>query len=150
MGWLRTIVICTAVCFVPFTLADAVGRPPAAGPAARAAVAARGEIGAPFAWGGTSPQTGFDSSGLVVWAYAQAGIRQLPHVAPALWSAGRHVPRSQLRPGDLVFFYAASHVGIYLGHGEFVHAPHTGAGVAVARLGGSLLKHYTGAVRIRG
>lgn len=150
MGWLRTIVICTAVCLIPVAQANAVGRPPAAGPAARAAMLARGELGAPFAWGGTSPQTGFDSSGLVVWAYAQAGIRQLPHAAPALWAAGRHIPRSQLRAGDLVFFDGASHVGIYLGNGEFVHAPHTGAGVVAARLGGSLLKHYTGAVRIRG
>jgi peptidoglycan DL-endopeptidase CwlO len=129
-----------ATCVVPLAAHAAPG------PQARAAAAARAEVGAPYLWGGDSPRTGFDSSGLVVWAYGRVGIA-LPHAAPVLWDAGRHVTRAQLRPGDLVFFDHAGHVGIYLGHGEFVHATHTGAPVAVQRLG-PFLTHYTGAVRI--
>jgi cell wall-associated NlpC family hydrolase len=119
-----------------------------AAPGGLAAKAALGEVGTPYVWGGASPGSGFDSSGLVVWAYAQAGIPGLPQASPALWTAGKHVSRSHLRPGDLVFFHEAGHVGIYLGRGRFVHAPHTGANVTVARLSGDYLRYYTGAVRI--
>jgi cell wall-associated NlpC family hydrolase len=121
----------------------------ATGPQSRAASAALAQVGAPYLWGGVSPRTGFDSSGLVVWAYGRAGIAGLPHAAPVLWDAGRRVARARLRPGDLVFFDHAEHVGIYLGNGRFVHATHTGDPVAVDLLGG-FLSRYTGAVRIAG
>jgi peptidoglycan DL-endopeptidase CwlO len=116
------------------------------GLAERAAV---GEVGAPYFWGGTSPKTGFDSSGLVVWAYAQQGIR-LPHYTEAIFKLKRATPvsRSALKPGDLVFFNDASHMGIYIGGGRFVHAPRTGATVTIASLTGRYAKSFTGAVRI--
>jgi len=117
-----------------------------AGP--RAATAALGEVGVPWVWGGTNPKAGFDTSGLVVWAFAQAGVRGLPHFSGALWSQGEPVSRNHLRRGDLVFFDDGGHVGIYLGHGKFVHAPGTGRAVAVASLSGRYLRSYTGAVRI--
>jgi cell wall-associated NlpC family hydrolase len=116
------------------------------GPDGRAASAALREVGTPYVFGGASP-AGFDSSGLVVWAFGQQGVR-LPHFSGALFNVGKHVPRSGLAPGDLVFFYGASHVGIYIGHGEFVHAPATGRTVAVARLAGIYSRDYSGAVRI--
>jgi cell wall-associated NlpC family hydrolase len=98
----------------------------------------------------TSPSTGFDSSGLLVWAYAEAGLT-LPHYTPALWPLGRHVSRRQLAVGDLVFFDGLAHVGIYVGNGRFIHAPHTGAVVRVQALSsGWYGKNYAGAVRLTG
>ena len=144
MSWLRTIVICTAVCLVPAAFADAAIAPPGQ----RAATAALTEVGVPFAWGGTTPATGFDTPGLVAWAFAQAGVPGLPHFTGALWNQGQPVSRNHLRRGDLVFFDDGGHVGIYLGHGRFIHAPGTGRGVAVASLSGRYLRSYTGAVRI--
>lgn len=140
----RTIALALALCAAPGATA---GAHTAAGPQARAASAALAQVGAPYLWGGASPRTGFDSSGLVVWAYGRAGITGLPHATPVLWDAGRHVARAHLRPGDLVFFDHADHVGIYLGNGRFVHATHTGAPVAVDLLG-SFMRQYSGAVRI--
>jgi cell wall-associated NlpC family hydrolase len=142
----RTIALAALLCATCAAALAAVAADAAPGPQARAAAAARAQAGVPYLWGGDSPRTGFDSSGLVVWAYGRVGIA-LPHAAPVLWDAGRHVTRAQLRPGDLVFFDHAGHVGIYLGHGEFVHATHTGAPVAVQRLRG-FLTQYSGAVRI--
>jgi cell wall-associated NlpC family hydrolase len=146
----RTILACAAVgaaCVVPTGAASA--HTTAAAPQARAAQAALAEVGVPYVWGGASPATGFDSSGLVVWAYARAGIPGLPHYSGALWTAGRHIARGALRRGDLVFFNAAGHVGIYVGGGKFVDAPHTGASVRVASLEASRdFGTYTGAVRI--
>ena len=139
----RTIALALALCAAPGATA---GAHTAAAPQARAASAALAQAGAPYLWGGSSPRTGFDSSGLVVWAYERVGV-SLPHAAPFLWRAGRHVARAHLRRGDLVFFDHAEHVGIYLGNGRFVHATHTGAPVAVDRLG-AFLSLYSGAVRI--
>jgi cell wall-associated NlpC family hydrolase len=99
-------------------------------------------------WGKASPSTGFDSSGLVVWAYARAGLN-LPHYPPALWRLGRHVSHRQLAVGDLVFFDGLGHVGIYIGNGRFIHAPHTGTDVRVQALAaGWYGKNYLGAVRL--
>ena len=101
----------------------------------RAAAIAVRAVGAPYRWGGSSP-TGFDCSGLVYWVYGQLGI-ELPHSSYALYGQGRRVPRSRMEPGDLLFFSGLGHVGIYIGRGRMVHAPHTGTRVQVVRLGRS-------------
>lgn len=79
----------------------------------------------PYVWGAAGPNA-YDCSGLVMWAYAKVGIR-LPHYTGTQWTAGRHIPKSELRPGDLVFFYSdLHHVGIYAGDGMIIHAPRPG------------------------
>jgi len=99
----------------------------------RAAALAIREVGVPYRWGGISPVSGFDCSGLVYWAYGRLGVR-VPHSSYALYDVGRRVSRSRMKPGDLLFFYGLGHVGIYIGHGRMVHAPHTGALVQVVSL----------------
>ncbi|HEY4348558.1 MAG TPA: NlpC/P60 family protein [Gaiellaceae bacterium] len=104
-------------------------------------------LGVPYVWGGSSP-IGFDCSGLVTYVYAQLGV-SLPHFAAAQWDYGVAVSIPQLQPGDLVFFDALDHVGIYLGNNQFIDAPHTGALVRIDTLGdGWYAKHYVGARRI--
>jgi cell wall-associated NlpC family hydrolase len=106
-------------------------------------------LGVPYVWGGASP-SGFDCSGLTMYAYAQVGI-SLPHYTGAQWNAGVHVSRSQLAPGDLVFFYDLGHVGLYVGGGTFIHAPHTGDVVKLSSLNDSWYSSaYVGAVRVTG
>jgi cell wall-associated NlpC family hydrolase len=102
----------------------------------RAARIALREVGVPYRWGGTSPGSGFDCSGLVYWAYGRLGIA-LPHSSYALAGTGRPVRSSRLRPGDLLFFWGFGHVGLYIGHGRMVHAPHAGDRVQVVRLAAS-------------
>ena len=102
----------------------------------RAARIALREVGVPYRWGGTSPGSGFDCSGLVYWTYARLGIA-LPHSSYALAGRGRPVRSSRLRPGDLLFFWGFGHVGVYIGHGRMVHAPHAGERVQVVRLAAS-------------
>ena len=131
-----------------FAAALSAGASTGARPDAVAVKAAVGAVGTPYTWGGASPKTGFDSSGLVAWASAKAGIRGLPHASGALWTRGYPISRNVLRPGDLVFFNNAEHVGIYIGRGRFVHATHTGSTVKIARLAGSFERNCTGAVRI--
>jgi cell wall-associated NlpC family hydrolase len=116
----------------------------APGPAAQTAInAALSQLGKPYVWGGTGPN-GYDCSGLTQWAYAKAGIT-LPRVAAAQASYGTPVTRSQLQPGDLVFFYSPiSHEGMYLGNGQMVHAPTTGDVVKISPL---LSSGYAGATR---
>ncbi|MBT3155813.1 C40 family peptidase [Streptomyces sp. CHA1] len=98
------------------------------GRAGTAVAAARRALGKPYVWGANGP-VGFDCSGLMQWAYAQAGVA-LPRTSQAQRYAGRHVPLSQARPGDLVTYRAdASHVGMYVGNGQVVHAPYPGASV---------------------
>jgi cell wall-associated NlpC family hydrolase len=101
----------------------------------RAAALAVKEVGVPYRWGGASP-AGFDCSGLVYWAYGRLGVR-LPHSSYALYDQGRRVARSRMKAGDLLFFSGLGHVGIYIGRGRMVHAPHSGSRVQVVRLGGS-------------
>ena len=103
---------------------------------ARAAAVALKAVGVPYRWGGSSPAAGFDCSGLVYWAYGRLGV-ELPHSSYALYDRGRHVGRSGLRPGDLLFFSGLGHVGIYVGRGRMVHAPRSGRLVEVVSLGGS-------------
>jgi cell wall-associated NlpC family hydrolase len=88
------------------------------------------EIGKPYVWGGAGPD-GFDCSGLVVWAYEHVGI-SLTHFTGAQWNEVKHIPRSELKPGDLLFFFAdISHVGMYVGNGLMVDAPTFGQDVQV-------------------
>ena len=92
---------------------------------------------------------GFDCSGLVMWAYAQVGV-SLPHSSYAQYGYGVPVSRDQLQPGDLVFFDGLGHVGIYIGGGQFVHAPHTGDVVKISSLDESWYSAtFVGARRIR-
>ncbi|MEV4258121.1 NlpC/P60 family protein [Spirillospora sp. NPDC049652] len=102
------------------------------------------KIGDRYVWGAAGPST-FDCSGLVMWAYEQLGVN-LPHYTGAQWNAGTHVARDRLRPGDLVFFYPdLHHMGLYVGAGKILHAPHTGDVVKIDSLGG---RPFAGAVRI--
>ena len=92
--------------------------------------AALTRVGAPYAWGGNGPDA-FDCSGLVVWAFHQAGLA-LPRSSQALASGGQPVELDQMQPGDVIsFFPDASHVGIFLGDSRMIHAPFDGAPVAV-------------------
>jgi cell wall-associated NlpC family hydrolase len=103
----------------------------------RAAAIALKAVGVPYRWGGVSPAGGFDCSGLVYWAYARLGV-DLPHSSYALYDQGRRVARSRVKAGDLLFFSGLGHVGIYVGGGRMVHAPHSGSRVQVVRLGRSV------------
>jgi cell wall-associated NlpC family hydrolase len=109
---------------------------PSAGGAARIALeAAYSQMGKPYAYGAAGPSS-YDCSGLVMWAYAHAGI-SLPHSAAGQYGYGTHVSESQLEPGDLVFYDEGSgigHVGIYVGGGEMIDANHTGGWVGVRPL----------------
>jgi cell wall-associated NlpC family hydrolase len=106
-------------------------------------------LGVPYVWGGSSP-SGFDCSGLVVYVFAQAGRSGLPHYTGALWQMGVPVSYGELQPGDLVFFYGGGHMGIYIGGGQFIHAPHTGDVVKISDLspGSSYAYSFLGARRI--
>ena len=105
-------------------------------------------LGVPYVWGGASPSTGFDCSGLVMFVFAQVGI-YLPHNAAAQYGYGTPVSKDQLAPGDLVFFDGLGHVGIYIGNGQFVHAPHTGDVVKISSLSeGWYTATYVGARRL--
>ena len=103
-------------------------------------------LGVPYVWGGASPR-GFDCSGLVMFAFGQMGI-SLPHSTYALWNVGSAVSRDQLQPGDLVFFSGLSHMGIYIGGGQFIHAPHTGDVVKISSLSGYYSSAFAGGRRI--
>jgi cell wall-associated NlpC family hydrolase len=121
---------------IPIPTANTVG-----GQALQAALSRRGD---PYVWAAAGPSA-FDCSGLVVWAFAQEGIA-LPHYTGDLWNSGVHIPRNDLEPGDLVFFFPdISHVGIYIGDGLMVDAPDFGLTVRVDPV---YWADYDGAVRI--
>jgi cell wall-associated NlpC family hydrolase len=99
--------------------------------ARQAIAAARGQIGVPYVWGGTSP-SGFDCSGLTQWAFEKAGV-DLPRTSRAQAQAGEEVDLDNMQPGDLIFFNSpVSHVGIYIGDGKMIEAPRSGKDVKIS------------------
>jgi cell wall-associated NlpC family hydrolase len=104
--------------------------------------------GVRYVYGGSSPRSGFDCSGFVRFVYAHFGL-SLAHSSYAQFDRGRRVSRAGLRPGDLVFFDGLGHVGIYVGNGRFIHAPHTGTRVQIQPLGGWYSSRFDGARRLR-
>ena len=106
--------------------------PPVSGKAAIAVAAARSMLGVPYVAFEASPSRGFDCSGLTMWVWAQAGVH-LPHQSGQQYASNPHVAKTDAQPGDLVFFYSPiHHVGIYIGGGLMIDAPHTGAVVRIA------------------
>jgi len=105
-------------------------------------------LGIPYKWGGASPSTGFDCSGLTMYVFAQVGV-SLPHFAAAQYGMGSPVSRDQLEPGDLVFFRGLGHMGMYIGGGNFIHAPRTGDVVKISSLSESYyVANWIGARRV--
>ena len=104
--------------------------------------------GVPYVYGGSSPRSGFDCSGFVRFVYAHFGF-SLAHSSYAQFERGRHVGRKSLLPGDLVFFDGLGHVGIYVGNGHFIHAPHSGTRVRIETLSGWYSSRFDGARRLR-
>ncbi|MGC4808417.1 NlpC/P60 family protein [Micromonospora sp. DT233] len=122
---------------MPKTVVSVAGCPTITGvvsAAARTAIkTACAQVGDPYVWGATGPNS-FDCSGLTQFAYRAAGI-SLTHFTGAQWNEGRSIPRSEARPGDLVFFFSdLHHVGLYLGKDMMVHAPRAGKPVQVASI----------------
>ena len=131
-----------SVALAPGAVTPSAPLPSGSGNAAAASLALQ-YLGVPYVWGGASP-SGFDCSGLASYVYAQIG-KSVPHYTGAAWAAFPKVPSDQLQPGDLVFFHGLSHMGIYIGGGQFVQAPHTGDVVKVSDL--ATYGGYVGAVR---
>ena len=125
----------TAVAAVKRALPPSTGYVPGAGrgTGSNAVRAALTRLGAPYVWAAAGPDA-FDCSGLVVWAFEQAGV-SLPHSSQALAAGGQPVSLDRMQPGDVISYYAdASHVGIYVGGGRMVHASTYGVPVAVVPL----------------
>jgi cell wall-associated NlpC family hydrolase len=104
-------------------------------------------MGVPYSWGGSSPRTGFDCSGFVRYVYGHFGV-SLAHSSFADFLRGQQVGRWAMKPGDLVFFDGEGHVGIYVGHGRFIHAPHTGTVVRISTMSGWYASRFDGARRL--
>jgi len=123
--------------------------PPAdAGKGAQVVAIAMKYLGIPYKWGGASPSTGFDCSGLTMYVFAQVGV-SLPHYAAAQYQLGQPVSRSDLQPGDLVFFRGLGHMGMYIGGGNMIHAPRTGDFVKISSLSESYyVATWVGARRV--
>ncbi|WP_233617637.1 C40 family peptidase [Actinomadura sp. WAC 06369] len=114
------------------------------GKAARALKYAMSKLGRPYVWGAEGPGS-FDCSGLTMWAYKQVGVN-LPHYTGSQFTSGVRVSRSELQPGDLVFFHSdLHHMGMYVGDGKMIHAPHTGDVVRIAPMAG---RPFAGGVRV--
>jgi peptidoglycan DL-endopeptidase CwlO len=103
-------------------------------------------LGTPYVYGGASP-SGFDCSGFIMYVFSQIGV-SLPHNAAAQYGYGTPVDRSQLQPGDLVFFNGLGHAGIYVGGGSFIHSPHTGDVVKISSISGWYSSTWVGARRL--
>lgn len=149
----------------PPAFADETGSPPEfthstaqaaesmLGQAQEFALRALSFIGVRYKWGGTSPDTGFDCSGLIRYVYAQVTGQALPYNAQEMSRMGASIDRSELQPGDLVFFNTLrkpfSHVGIYLGESRFVHAPSRGGTVEIVDMSQRYwTSRYNGARRL--
>ncbi len=104
-------------------------------------------LGLPYRWGGSSPSTGFDCSGFTMYVFSRAGA-SIPRTVSTQYGAGVAVSRSELQPGDLVFFNGLGHVGIYIGGNQFIHSPHTGDVVKISSITGYYSSNYVGARRI--
>lgn len=118
---------------------------PASPVAALAASYALTQVGVPYRWAGRSPETGFDCSGLVYWAFRQAGV-DVPHQSAEVYALGRRVPLDQLQPGDVLSFRGRGHVGFALGGGYYVHSTQSGDVVRISPI--SARGDVDGAVRI--
>ena len=116
---------------------------------AKVASYAKHFLGVRYVWGGSSPRSGFDCSGLVRYVYGHFGVR-LAHSSFAQFGSGFRVRQGSLRPGDLVFFDGLGHVGIYMGNGRFIHAPHSGTRVRIESLSGWYSSRLDGARRLAG
>jgi peptidoglycan DL-endopeptidase CwlO len=103
-------------------------------------------LGVPYRWGGASP-SGFDCSGFTMYVFAQIGV-SLPHYTGSQWGMGTPVSRDQLEAGDLVFFNGLGHVGLYIGGGNFIHAPHTGDVVKISSMSGWYSSTFMGGRRL--
>ncbi len=107
---------------------------------------ARQQIGKPYRWGAAGP-SGYDCSGLMMAAWRRAGVK-IPRVTYAQYrQVDRKVGVGSLKPGDLIFFHGRSHVGMYVGHGRFLHAPNSGSRVRIDKFGAARKKQFAGAVR---
>ena len=130
---------------------DAVEQAIASAPDARYGAAvgiAMQFLGVPYKWGGASPQTGFDCSGFTMYVFAKLGV-SLPHHAATQYGLGTPVSKDQLQPGDLVFFNGLGHMGMYIGGGQFIHAPRTGDVVKISSLSDSwYARTWVGARRL--
>lgn len=105
-------------------------------------------LGVPYKWGGATPASGFDCSGLTMYVFAQIGVA-LPHYAAAQYGLGRPVSREELAPGDLVFFRGLGHMGMYIGGGNMIHAPRTGDVVKISSIYDSYyVANWVGARRV--
>ena len=110
-----------------------------------------GLIGTPYKWGGSSTATGFDCSGMIQYVYQNALGVNLPRTARDMAAASRKIPDRQMKAGDLVFFntggsHRYSHVGLYIGNGEFIHAPSSGKTIQTEKLSKPYYaKNYLGA-----
>jgi cell wall-associated NlpC family hydrolase len=160
----RILLIALALLPLP-AFADETGSPPVfthstpqaaesmLGQAQEFALRALSFIGVRYKWGGTSPDTGFDCSGLIRYVYAQVTGQALPYNAQEMSRIGASIDRTELQPGDLVFFNTLrkpfSHVGIYLGESRFVHAPSRGGTVEIVDMSQRYwTSRYNGARRL--
>lgn len=160
----RMLLIALALLPLP-AYADETANPPDFGTSAQQAVSgvlgqaqefalrALSFIGVRYKWGGNSPDTGFDCSGLIRYVYSKITGQALPHNAQDLSQVGQNVDRSELQPGDLVFFNTLrkpfSHVGIYLGESRFLHAPSRGGAVEIVDMSQRYWQNrYNGARRL--
>ena len=152
----RLALCCAGALVLSFSATAAMAAPdsaplPAADPGVQLADLAQQSVGSPYRWGGTSP-AGFDCTGFVMWVYSQFGV-DLPHNVAGQFASGPSVAAEDLAPGDVLVFAntytrGLSHVGIYIGDGQFVHAADERHGVTVSSLWDSYwAQHFVGASR---